>query len=62
MKTFNIKNYLICIFFTMLLVVLRMVDPFFIETLRLKGIDYYQTKQEKVLSENISSIEIDEAS
>mgnify|MGYP003111315689 FL=1 len=62
MKTFNIKNYIICIFFTMLLVTLRMVDPFFIETLRLKGIDYYQTKQEKVLSENISIIEIDEAS
>ena len=46
----------------MLLVVLRMVDPFFIETLRLKGIDYYQTKQEKVLSENVSIIEIDETS
>ena len=62
MKFFNIKNYLICLFITTLLVILRMMDPFFVETLRLKGIDYYQTKQEKVKSENISIVEIDEAS
>ena len=44
------------------MVLIRMLDPFFIETARLKGIDYYQTKQEKVKSENITIIEIDEAS
>jgi|3_EtaG_2_1085321.scaffolds.fasta_scaffold08370_4 adenylate cyclase len=62
MKIFNIKNYLICIAITMLMVVLRMIDPFFIETARLKGLDYYQNKQEKVKSENIAIIEIDESS
>ena len=54
MKIFNIKNYLICITITTIMVLIRMLDPFFIETARLKGIDYYQTKQEKVKSENIS--------
>ena len=44
---FNIKNYIICLIVIILLVILRMMDPFFVETLRLKGIDYYQTKQEK---------------
>ena len=62
MKFFNIKNYLICLLITMLLVILRMSDPFFVETLRLKGIDYYQTKQIKTKSENIAIIEIDEDS
>jgi len=62
MKIFNIKNYLICITITILMVILRMVDPFFIETARLKGLDYYQNKQEKVKSENIAIVEIDEAS
>ena len=62
MKIFNIKNYLICLTITTLMVVLRFLDPFFIETARLKGIDYYQTKQEKVKSENIAIIEIDESS
>ena len=62
MKFFNIKNYLICLLITMLLVILRMSDPFFVETLRLKGIDYYQTKQIKTKSENIAVIEIDEDS
>jgi len=62
MKIFNIKNYLICLTITVLMVMLRMLDPFFIETARLKGLDYYQNKQEKVKSENIAIIEIDEAS
>ena len=62
MKYFNIKNYFICLFVTTLLVILRMMDPFFVETLRLKGIDYYQIKQEEVESSNISIIEIDETS
>ena len=62
MKYFNFKNYFICLFVTTLLVILRMMDPFFVETLRLKGIDYYQIKQEEVKSSNISIIEIDETS
>tara|TARA_R110000787_G_scaffold203372_1_gene313887 strand:+ start:207 stop:2246 length:2040 start_codon:yes stop_codon:yes gene_type:complete len=62
MIVFNIKNYLICVSITILLVILRLSDPFFIEIARLKGIDFYQNKQEKVQSENITIVEIDEAS
>ena len=62
MKIFNIKNYIICVSITILLVILRLSDPFFIEIARLKGIDFYQQKQEKVQSENITIVEIDEAS
>ena len=43
------------------LVLLRIWDPYPIEVLRLKGLDYYQRKQEKVTSDNIVVIEIDEA-
>jgi adenylate cyclase len=45
-----------------LMVALRVVDPFFIETARLKGLDYYQRTQTKIQSENIVVIEIDEKS
>jgi len=44
------------------LVVLRIVDPYPIEILRLKGLDYFQRKQQKVKSENIAVVEIDEQS
>ena len=43
------------------LVVLRIQDPFFIETARLKGLDYYQRQQSKVKSSNIVVVTIDEA-
>ena len=62
MKIFNIKNYAICLIITILFACLRILDPFFIETARLKGLDYYQNTQEKVKSENIAIIEIDEDS
>jgi len=42
------------------LVILRIVDPYFIETARLKGLDYYQRQQKKVESNNIVVVEIDE--
>jgi adenylate cyclase len=42
------------------LVVIRIKDPFFIETARLKGLDYYQRQQTKTKSDNIAVIEIDE--
>ena len=41
---------------------LRVSDPYPIEVLRLKGLDYYQRTQEKTKSENIVVIEIDEKS
>ena len=62
MKFFNINAYAICLVVTIAMVLLRIFDPFFIETARLKGIDYYQNKQEKVISENIAIVEIDENS
>ena len=40
---------------------LRIWDPYPIEVMRLKGLDYYQRKQEKVASNSIVIIEIDEA-
>ena len=43
------------------LVALRIKDPFFIETARLKGLDYYQRQQNKVTSNNIVVVTIDEA-
>ena len=42
------------------LIAIRMWDPYPIEVLRLKGLDYYQRQQTKVLSDNITVIEIDE--
>ena len=62
MKIFNVKNYAICLVIPILLTCLRIIYPFFIETARLKGLDYYQDNQEKVKSENIAIIEIDEDS
>jgi adenylate cyclase len=62
MKIFNLKNYAICLVVTIIFTCLRILDPFFIETARLKGLDYYQNNQEKVKSENIAIIEIDEDS
>ena len=41
-------------------IVLRIWDPYPIEVLRLKGLDYYQRLQEKRMAENIAVIEIDE--
>ena len=43
------------------LVILRIKDPFFVETARLKGLDYYQRQQNKVKSNNIVVVTIDEA-
>jgi len=48
MKIFNIKNYLICIAITMLMVVLRMIDPFFIETARLKALIIIKISKKKL--------------
>ena len=39
-----------------------MVDPYFVETARLKSFDYYQRDQEKVEAAEVAIVEIDEAS
>jgi len=60
--SFNKKNYFICLLVTTLLIGVRVVDPFFVETARLKSFDYYQRNQEKVEAQEIAIVEIDEAS
>ena len=47
---------------TTLLIGLRVIDPYFVETARLKSFDYYQRNQEKVEAGEIAIVEIDEAS
>ena len=60
--SFNKKNYLICLLVTIVLTTIRITDPFFIETARLKSFDYYQRNQEKVDAKEIVVVEIDENS
>jgi len=60
--SFNKKNYFICLLLTIFLIGLRVIDPFFIETARLKSFDYYQRNQEKIEAEEVAIVEIDEAS
>ena len=50
------------LFVLSVMVTLRLMDPFFAETARLKGLDYYQRKQATVKAENVVVIEIDERS
>jgi len=58
----TIKILIVGLFLLATLVALRIIDPFFIETSRLKGLDYYQRNQQKVKSDNIVVVQIDEAS
>ena len=62
MKILNFKNYIICLLFTIFLLIIRTYDPFFVETARLKSFDFYQRGQEKVDSDSVCIVEIDEAS
>ena len=41
------------------LIVLRVIDPFFVETAWLKGLDYYQRNEQKLESDDIIIVEID---
>ncbi|MDB4430272.1 adenylate/guanylate cyclase domain-containing protein [bacterium] len=60
--SFNKKNYIVCLVFTMILILLRVADPYFVETARLKSFDYYQRSQEKIEASEVAIVEIDEAS
>ncbi len=60
--SFNKKNYFICLLVTVILTTIRIADPFFVETARLKSFDYYQRNQEKVDAAEIVVVEIDENS
>jgi adenylate cyclase len=62
MKSHILKLFGLGVLILSALVVLRIKDPYPIEVIRLKGLDYYQRSQEKVKSENVVIIEIDEKS
>ena len=53
MKGYILKLFGIGVLILTAMVALRMKDPYPIEVLRLKGLDYYQRTQDKVESENI---------
>lgn len=60
MSKYKLYSFLFSFAVLLGLVALRVNDPFFIETARLKTIDYYQRTQPKQISENIVVVEIDE--
>ena len=60
MKRYKLYSFLASISLLACLVALRISDPFFIETARLKTLDFYQRTQQKQISENIIVVEIDE--
>jgi adenylate cyclase len=62
MKKYLIKLFGVGLLILISLVALRVIDPYPIEVIRLKGLDYYQRTQTKVDSDNVVVIEIDEAS
>jgi adenylate cyclase len=62
MKKYLIKLFGVGLLILIGLVALRVIDPYPIEVIRLKGLDYYQRTQTKVDSDNVVVIEIDEAS
>lgn len=60
MKKHTLKTLAVGFGVLVIAAVLRIWDPYPIEVLRLKGLDYYQRMQQKKLSENIAVVEIDE--
>ena len=60
MKKHTLKTLVVGFSVLVAAIVLRIWDPYPIEVLRLKGLDYYQRVQEKRMAENIAVIEIDE--
>jgi len=60
MKKHTLKTLVVGFSVLVAAIVLRIWDPYPIEVLRLKGLDYYQRVQEKRTAENIAVIEIDE--
>jgi adenylate cyclase len=60
MKKHQIKIIGIGLIVLSLSVILRLWDPYPVEVMRLKGLDFYQRQQEKTVSNNIAVVEIDE--
>ena len=62
MKSKKLKPFVWCLLLTIVFSILRINDPYPVEVLRLKGLDYYQRQQELKVSDTISIVEIDEHS
>jgi len=62
MKSKKLKPFIWCFLLTIVFSILRINDPYPVEVLRLKGLDYYQRQQELKVSDTISIVEIDEHS
>ena len=62
MKLKRLKPFLWCLVLSLLFSALRIYDPYPVEILRLKGLDYYQRQQDIKISQEISIVEIDEKS
>ena len=62
MKIKRLKPFLWCTFIAILFSAIRIYDPYPVEILRLKGLDYYQRQQEINVSNEITIVEIDEYS
>ena len=62
MKLKKIKPFLYCTLVAVLFSVLRIYDPYPVEILRLKGLDFYQKTQNIKKSDLFTIIEIDESS
>ena len=60
MKKYKLYSFIASLILLAGLVTVRFIDPFFVETARLKTLDYYQRTQKKQISENIAVVEIDE--
>jgi len=62
MKLNKFKPFIYCTIAAVLFAVLRIYDPYPVEILRLKGLDYYQKTQKVKKSDLFTIIEIDESS
>lgn len=62
MKSHILKIFGVGLVILAALITLRIYDPYPIEVFRLKGLDYYQRKQDKAKSDNVIIVEIDEKS
>jgi len=62
MKLNKFKPFLWCLLLTIIFSAIRINDPYPVEIIRLKGLDYYQRQQELKTSDTISIVEIDEKS
>ena len=62
MKLKKLKPIIWCVLLSILFSCLRVYDPYPVEVIRLKGLDYYQRQQEIKVSDNIAIVEIDEYS